>query len=176
MRLDMNNKRAETKKEDVSHIKGPESESVALRTEDSSSDDTTALSHKRKHAPPFTLNHFSSDEDWSEDDVDENSVKSSEQGGNESLSSDESDNGRDFDSNQDVDHSGSSKEEGPEESGIQWKTNLALKAADAFLERQSTTHNLWKLVYGKCGDCMLLTYYRRLEEWCLLGCYAVWLL
>lgn len=33
--------------------------------------------------------------------------------------------------------------------GIRWKENLARKAEDAFLERQSSTKNLMKLVYGK---------------------------
>lgn len=34
-------------------------------------------------------------------------------------------------------------------STIKWKDNLAQKAADAFVERQNSTANLWKLVYGK---------------------------
>ncbi|KAK9873822.1 hypothetical protein WA026_002180 [Henosepilachna vigintioctopunctata] len=32
--------------------------------------------------------------------------------------------------------------------GVKWKENLAKKAQDAFLERQSSSHNLMKLVYG----------------------------
>lgn len=47
----------------------------------------------------------------------------------------------------------SMKEESSEEEGddtaVNWKTNLAQKAADAFLDRQNSTANLWKLVYGK---------------------------
>jgi hypothetical protein len=158
----MNKKRAETKKEDMSHVKDAKSESVILRQEDSSSDQDTSLSRKLKCEPAFTLNYFSSDEGCSDDEVDEKGVKSLKQGDNELLSSNESDNDRDFDTDQDVDSdtSGISEDEGPEESAIQWKTNLALKAADAFLERQSTTQNLWKLVYGKCSDCVLLTCHR----------------
>lgn len=151
IRLEMNKKHAGTKKEDFSHVKDAKSESVTLRQEDSNSDQETSLSHKWKCEPTFTLNQFSSDEDCSDEEVDENGVKSLKQGDNESLNSNESDNDRDFDSDQDVDSdtSGISDEEGREESAVQWKTNLALKAADAFLERQSTTQNLWKLVYGK---------------------------
>lgn len=36
-----------------------------------------------------------------------------------------------------------------EDMGVRWKENLAKKAEDAFLERQSSTKNLMKLVYGK---------------------------
>lgn len=39
--------------------------------------------------------------------------------------------------------------EGEEDTAVNWKTNLAQKAADAFLDRQNSTANLWKLVYGK---------------------------
>nr|CAD7607072.1 unnamed protein product [Timema genevievae] len=35
-----------------------------------------------------------------------------------------------------------------DKSAAHWKTNLAQKAADAFVERQASTQNLWKLVYG----------------------------
>jgi hypothetical protein len=162
MRLDAIKKHAETTEEDISHVKGAESESMALRPEDNSTDEDATSSRRWKREPPFTLNHFSSDEECSDDEVDENGVTSLKQGGNESRSSDESENERDFDDHQDIDSdtSGVSDEEGQEESAIQWKTNLALKAADAFLERQSTTQNLWKLVYGKCSDCILLTFYR----------------
>lgn len=31
---------------------------------------------------------------------------------------------------------------------LKWKENLAQKAADSFISRQSTTADLWKLVYG----------------------------
>lgn len=158
----MNRKHAETKKEDVSHVKDAKSESVISRQEDSSSDQDTSLSHKWKHEPIFTLNHFSSDEGCSEEEAEENSVKSLKQGDYELLSSNESNNDRDFSTDQDIDSdtSGMSDEEVPEDSAVQWKTNLALKAADAFLERQATTQNLWKLVYGKCSDCILLTCHR----------------
>ena len=33
-------------------------------------------------------------------------------------------------------------------SNLSWKDNLAVKAKNAYLERQSNTHNLMKLVYG----------------------------
>lgn len=159
LRLEMNKKHAENKKEDISHVKDAKTESVALKQEDSSSDQDTSLSRKWKCEPTFTLNNISSDESCSDEEVDENSVKSLKERDNELLSSNESESDRDFDTDQDVDSDTSdiSDEEGPEESAVQWKTNLALKAADAFLERQSTTQNLWKLVYGKCSDCILLT-------------------
>ncbi len=35
-----------------------------------------------------------------------------------------------------------------ETSALKWKENLSQKAADAFIARQNTTANLWKLVYG----------------------------
>nr|CAD7429655.1 unnamed protein product [Timema monikensis] len=41
-----------------------------------------------------------------------------------------------------------SEEEDADKSAAHWKTNLAQKAADAFVERQASTQNLWKLVYG----------------------------
>nr|CAD7574514.1 unnamed protein product [Timema californicum] len=40
------------------------------------------------------------------------------------------------------------EEEDADKSAAHWKTNLAQKAADAFIERQASTQNLWKLVYG----------------------------
>ncbi|XP_063232046.1 ribosome biogenesis protein BMS1 homolog [Bacillus rossius redtenbacheri] len=40
-----------------------------------------------------------------------------------------------------------------ERSSLRWKDDLARKAADAFVERQANTQNLWKLVYGELsGD------------------------
>jgi hypothetical protein len=163
MRLDVNKKHAEIGK-DVSHIKCAESESLALRPEDKSAGQDTTSSQRWKREPPFALNHFSSDENCSDDEVDEIGIKFPKQGGTESHSSDESESEIDFNTHQDIDSdtSGISDEEGPEESAVHWKTNLALKAADAFLERQTTTQNLWKLVYGKCSDYILLTCYRLL--------------
>ncbi|KAK3932873.1 Ribosome biogenesis protein BMS1-like protein [Frankliniella fusca] len=38
------------------------------------------------------------------------------------------------------------------EDSIRWKSNLQQKAADAFIERQASTQNLWKLVYGKINE------------------------
>lgn len=45
----------------------------------------------------------------------------------------------------------SSGDEGVDEdtTGTNWKSNLAQKAADAFVERQNSSANLWKLVYSK---------------------------
>lgn len=42
-----------------------------------------------------------------------------------------------------------SSEDNEDTSAFNWKSNLAQKAADAFVERQNTTANLWKLVYGE---------------------------
>lgn len=55
----------------------------------------------------------------------------------------------DEDSSEDV---GSEEEERSnelEDTDLNWKSNLAEKAAKAFIERQSDNSNLWKLVYGK---------------------------
>lgn len=38
------------------------------------------------------------------------------------------------------------------EDSIRWKSNLQQKAADAFIDRQASTQNLWKLVYGKINE------------------------
>uniref|UniRef100_A0A1B6KVB2 Bms1-type G domain-containing protein n=1 Tax=Graphocephala atropunctata TaxID=36148 RepID=A0A1B6KVB2_9HEMI len=45
--------------------------------------------------------------------------------------------------------SSTSEDDGNESSAVNWKANLAQKAADAFVERQNSTANLWKLVYGQ---------------------------
>jgi len=148
----------ETKREDVFYVKGAKTDSVSLTSEDSSSQQDMKFSRKRKYEPAFTLNHFSSD-DSSDKEINDNSVISLKQTDNESLNSDKNEDDSDFGINEvvDSDASGVSDEEGLEESAVRWKANLAQKAADAFLERQSTTHNLWKLVYGKCNDCILFT-------------------
>jgi len=109
------------------------------------------LSYKRKHKKTYALNDFSSDENFSDEEYSENSSTFLNQEDNESLNCSEI-GVQNFGTNKIVESDTSDisgDEEGPEESAVRWKANLALKAADAFLERQSTTHNLWKLVYGK---------------------------
>jgi hypothetical protein len=132
------------------NIKYAKNDLMTLTSKDYSSELDTRLSCKWKHEHLFTSNHFSSDDDCSDKEVNENGVTSLKQKDYELLSFNESDD-NDFGCEEDVhsDTSGCSDEEGPEESAVRWKANLAQKAADAFLERQSTTHNLWKLVYGK---------------------------
>ena len=137
--------RKETERDDA------ESVSLTQTSEGSITSEDTNLSNKRKHEKTFALNDFSSDEDFSDEEFSENSSTFLKQEDNEALNSSES-GVKNFGANKiaDSDTSGiSGDEEGPEESAVRWKANLALKAADAFLERQSTTHNLWKLVYGK---------------------------
>lgn len=128
-----------------------ESDSLTQTSEGSITAEDMNLSNKRKHEKTYALNYFSSDEVFSDEEFNENGSTFLNQEDNESLNS--SENGvKNFSTNQivDSDTSGiSGHEDGPEESAVRWKANLALKAADAFLERQSTTHNLWKLVYGK---------------------------
>lgn len=80
----------------------------------------------------------SSEDSLQAEDSDEDSEESGAEMKNEEESMDEEDM--------------SIKEESSEEeedTAVNWKTNLAQKAADAFLDRQNSTANLWKLVYGK---------------------------
>ena len=130
-----------------------EAESVSLTqtSEGSITYEHMNFSNKRKHKKTYALNDFSSDEDFSDEEFSENSSTFLKQEDNASLNSSEA-GVKNFGTNKivDSDTSGiSGDEEVPEESAVRWKANLALKAADSFLERQSTTHNLWKLVYGK---------------------------
>jgi hypothetical protein len=128
-----------------------ETESLTQTSEGSITGEDVTASDKRKRAQTFALNDFSSDEDSDDEEYNESGCVLLKQADSDSLISSESDS-KNFDTNQvfDSDTSGiSNDEEGPEASAVQWKANLALKAADAFLERQSTTLNLWKLVYGK---------------------------
>lgn len=132
--------RKETERDDA------ESVSLTQTSEGSITSEDKKLSNKRKHEKTYAINDFSSDEDFSE-----NSSTFLKHEDNESLNSSEND-VKNFGTNKIVDSDTSDisgDEEGPAESAVRWKANLALKAADAFLERQSTTHNLWKLVYGK---------------------------
>lgn len=57
--------------------------------------------------------------------------------------------GSDDDSSDNEVKSEISTDNGNEDIGLKWKENLAKKAEDAFLERQTSTKNLMKLVYGK---------------------------
>ena len=43
---------------------------------------------------------------------------------------------------------GSSDNESDMETSVNWRDNLAQKARNAYLERQSNTQNLMKIVYG----------------------------
>jgi hypothetical protein len=139
--------RKETERDDAELVLLTETSEGSVTSEDMN------LSNKGKYEKTYALNDLSSDEDFSDEEFSEISSTFLKQEDNESLNS--SDIGvQNFGTNEivDSDTSGiSGNEEGPEESAVRWKANLALKAADAFLERQSTTHNLWKLVYGKCN-------------------------
>jgi hypothetical protein len=139
--------------ENVCNAKVAKTDLMTVNSQDSSEQDTR-LSCKRKHEPSSALNHFSSDDDYSDKEVNGNGVTSLRQEDNESHGSKEIDNDSDFVGKEDIDSDTSdSDDEGPDESAVRWKATLAQKAADAFLERQSTTHNLWKLVYGKHKGC-----------------------
>jgi len=137
--------RKETERDDAELVSLTQTSEGSITSEDRS------LSNKRKHEKTYALNDFSSDENFSDEEFSENSSTFLKQEDNQSLNSSET-GVQNFGTNKivDSDTSGiSGDEEGPEESAVRWKANLALKAADAFLERQATTHNLWKLVYGK---------------------------
>lgn len=47
-------------------------------------------------------------------------------------------------------------EQDEDSTALNWKANLAQKAADSFVSRQNTTANLWKLVYGSNFSTRLL--------------------
>ena len=137
--------RKETERDDAELVSLTQTSEGSITSEDRS------LSNKRKHEKTYALNDFSSDENFSDEEFSENSSTFLKQEDNQSLNSSET-GVQNFGTNKivDSDTSGiSGDEEGPLESAVRWKANLALKAADAFLERQATTHNLWKLVYGK---------------------------
>ena len=113
---------------------------IEVSEEEDIGKERNAKSHKRKFEQAFELNQFSSNEDSSDNDSD---IEEEEDG---DIDSGENDGSGDDDEIEDD----SENDDRQEESAVQWKSNLAQKAADAFLERQATTQNLWKLVYGKC--------------------------
>ena len=121
--LESGNKKTSKKKADS------ETEHEDMETEEATN------SRKRKHEQAFELSQFSSSEDSSDDEKDK-----------EGVGSDDDSDDMNIDEMEDV----SQEEDGQEDSAVRWKSNLAQKAADAFLERQATTQNLWKLVYGEC--------------------------
>uniref|UniRef100_A0A1B6G6J2 Bms1-type G domain-containing protein n=1 Tax=Cuerna arida TaxID=1464854 RepID=A0A1B6G6J2_9HEMI len=84
------------------------------------------------------LQSAGSDEESSKEEDNSNmnsDLEDSDQGGNMSVNEESS--------------SVSSEDDENESSAVNWKANLAQKAADAFVERQNSTANLWKLVYGQ---------------------------
>lgn len=89
--------------------------------------------------------HSSDDEESnnSESDFDEDSDLSEDEGGE----SDGSVNGHNEEQTPSTTVNGGSAALAEEDS-IRWKSNLQQKAADAFIERQASTQNLWKMVYG----------------------------
>ncbi|XP_034238787.1 ribosome biogenesis protein BMS1 homolog isoform X2 [Thrips palmi] len=98
------------------------------------------------------------EEDWSQSSNDEkgdDSESESDFGGDSDLTEDEDESDGSVHSN-DEEQPPSSSANGSaalaEEDAIRWKSNLQQKAADAFIERQASTQNLWKMVYGKINE------------------------
>ncbi|XP_069693908.1 ribosome biogenesis protein BMS1 homolog isoform X2 [Periplaneta americana] len=134
-KLKTGKKHHEVKSEVDANVK---SDLTASQLEDSGSESNKRSSRKRNCEGTFAVNRFSSDES-DDGSIIHNGLLSSKQ--EDDLSSEN--NASEIDS-----ESSDSSDEKPEKSAVRWKTDLAKKAADAFLDRQATTHNLWKLVYG----------------------------
>ncbi|XP_044745968.1 ribosome biogenesis protein BMS1 homolog isoform X2 [Coccinella septempunctata] len=77
-----------------------------------------------------------------ESDADESDADKSSDESDADKSSDESD------ADESSDESDADKSSDESDAGVKWKENLAKKAQEAFLERQSTSKNWMKLVYG----------------------------
>lgn len=88
--------------------------------------------------------------DTSEDDFDDDSESDNESVENKSSEKDEdnSDEESDDDSAQEQEES-ESDGDNEEYMSVKWKENLGKKARDAFLDRQRSTQNIMRLVYGK---------------------------
>jgi len=112
-------------------------------SDDESSDDSVAEDEEAEGEGPPLGKCFKSDEDDEIDEEDEDGDSGEEEDHGEASEHDPSEDDEDV----------------AMQDSVRWKSNLAQKAADAFLERQSSSQSLWKLVYGK----FLFYYFVNLE-------------
>jgi ribosome biogenesis protein BMS1 len=87
----------------------------------------------------------------------------------EELGSDEEKSESEDELSENEDDLNEDSEEEMQDDGVKWKENLAEKAQNAFLDRQNTTQNLMKLVYGKDNSMCRWRYYRVTICVCGLG-------
>lgn len=107
----------------------------------SKDEDDWSIDDKEDDDENYDTGH--TDDDLSEGEFDGGSLGSSDGSDEDSFKSDK----EETRSSQKTETSYS--QNGALEDSIRWKANLQQKAADAFIERQASTQNLWKLVYGK---------------------------
>lgn len=85
----------------------------------------------------------------SEDDSEDENFKDNESDENDDFNNTENINLKDKKTSLDNKDSTNEIQEINEDTTLNWKKNLAQKAANAYYERQNSVANLWKLVYGK---------------------------
>lgn len=98
--------------------------------------------------------HYDSSDDSNSDEQEDSDIESDVDDKNDSqtqIKSEESSESEESDSSEE-------EKKTSDTSAVNWKTNLAQKAADAFIERQASTANLWKLVYGKLNFVIELSH------------------
>ncbi|CAH0768758.1 unnamed protein product [Bemisia tabaci] len=133
-----------------SHIRHDKNTSLAENDEDASDSDNSDSDdemHGAENEVTSDDGADSSDEDES-DDAEVDSDYSSANDHDESMgeSCERLEHGEESETDNDSDSDGSVFE--AKDSNVNWKSNLAMKAADAFVERQNSSANLWNLVYG----------------------------
>ncbi|XP_017781271.1 PREDICTED: ribosome biogenesis protein BMS1 homolog [Nicrophorus vespilloides] len=127
--------------------------------DDDSSDDERNLSKiKAMKIDKFEEVEFDdeSDNEDEEDGDDENDDEDDE--------SDDEDSRKDNNSKNEDQASESESDDGEVDLGLKWKDNLAKKAEDAFFERQKSSKNLMKLVYGVFDNKYLKPQDEEIEE------------
>lgn len=87
-------------------------------------------------------------EDSDEEDYEMVDVKKEKNNAYRSFKSDEDSEDQEDDNNDADDDGEDDEDDDYDASAVKWKDNLAQKAEDAFVQRQNSTHNLYKLVYG----------------------------
>lgn len=90
----------------------------------------------------------SNDDDDDDDSDDEKDFKTDESDENDNLSGENDESFEGTKTNLAGKISSDSLQKTSEHTALNWKTNLAQKAAHAYYERQNSVANLWKLVYG----------------------------
>ncbi|KAG8327223.1 Glycoside hydrolase 2 (Mannanase, beta-galactosidase) [Homalodisca vitripennis] len=149
-------KKSSDVKEDINTVRyhaTPSDKDKEIRNKISDALEKLKDSNQRNHPAASSNNAISDDEslDSSSDDLQSagSDGESSKDEDISNLNGDQEDS--DEDENMSVNEessSVSSEDDENESSAVNWKANLAQKAADAFVERQNSTANLWKLVYG----------------------------